>query len=97
MADRYDVLVVREGKDGGKSWFTKVGAMFRSKTGDGFMIQLDALPMDGKLILRVPLERDGDHGGRRDAPAAPAERPSVNRLRGGPGDDNIPFLREDRG
>ena len=86
MADRYDVLVVREAKDGGKSWFTKIGAMFRSKTGDGFMIQLDALPMDGKLIVRVPLERD-----------APAERPVVSRLRGGPGDDNIPFLREDRG
>ena len=94
MADRYDVLVVREAKDGGKSWFTKVGAMFRSKGGDGFMIQLDALPIDGKLIVRVPLERDGDHGGRRDAPA---ERPVVSRLRGGPGDDNIPFLREDRG
>jgi hypothetical protein len=46
------------------------------------MIQLDALPMDGKLIVRVPLERDGDRGGRRDAPSSGG---------GGFDDDNILF------
>lgn len=74
MTDRYDVMVVREGKDGGKSWFTKVGTMWPAKSGDGFTIMLDANPIDGKLIVRVPLpKRDDDQrggntgrGGRRN-------------------------------
>ena len=69
MSERYDVLTVREGKDGGKSWFTKIGAMFPAKNGGGYMIQLDALPIDGKLIVRLPLPpRGSNDGGRTPAP-----------------------------
>lgn len=58
--DRYDVLTVRE--HNGKSYFTKLGAMFPNKSGDGFTVMLDAVPasMDGqfRLIVKRPIERD---------------------------------------
>lgn len=60
MADRYDALTVRESN--GKSYFTKLGAMFPNKSGDGFTLVLDAVPasVDGqyRLILKVPQPRD---------------------------------------
>lgn len=59
--ERYDVLTVRE-KDG-KSYFTKLGAMFPNRNGDGFTVMLDAVPasMDGqfRLIVKKPQPRDG--------------------------------------
>jgi hypothetical protein len=58
--DRYDVLTVREAN--GKSYFTKLGAMFPNRNGDGFTVMLDAIPAatDGqyKLIVKRPQERD---------------------------------------
>lgn len=56
-AKRMDVLVVREGKDGGKAFFTRVGVAFPAKSGNGYSIFLDALPTDGKLLLREPLPK----------------------------------------
>jgi hypothetical protein len=57
--DRYDVLTVRESN--GKSYFTKLGAMFANKNGDGFTVLLDAVPAttEGqyKLIVKRPQER----------------------------------------
>lgn len=52
---RLDVLVSRQGKDG-KSYFTKVGAAFPTK-GGGYSVVLDALPLDGKLLLLPPREQ----------------------------------------
>lgn len=81
--DRYDVLTVRE-KDG-KSYFTKLGAMFPNRTGDGFTVMLDAVPasVDGqfRLIVKKPQPRDD----RRDAPRQDA-RPASGR--GSPMDDD---------
>lgn len=90
--ERYDVLTVRE-KDG-KSYFTKLGAMFPNKSGDGFTIMLDAVPagIDGqfKLIVKKPLPRDD--GGQRPAsgggaPARPAYDDDL--------DDSVPFISAD--
>jgi hypothetical protein len=59
MTDRYDALTVRESN--GKSYFTKLGAMFPNKSGDGFTLVLDAVPasVDGQyrilLILRAAM------------------------------------------
>ena len=61
MANKYDVLTVREYTTSGgekKSSWTRVGVMFPARSGDGFSIMLDALPIDGKLVCRVPRERD---------------------------------------
>jgi hypothetical protein len=66
MADRLDALTVRESN--GKSYFTKVGAAFPNKDGKGWTVLLDAVPasVDGqyKIMLREPLPKDGDRGGR---------------------------------
>lgn len=55
MSGRFDVLVVKE-KDG-KAYFTKVGVAFPAKSGNGYSVFLDALPTDGKLLLREPLPK----------------------------------------
>lgn len=62
MADtRYDLLTVRE--HNGRSYFTKLGAMFPNQKGDGFNIVLDGVPasVDGqyRLLAKVPLPKDG--------------------------------------
>lgn len=83
MAERYDLLTARESN--GKTYFTKLGAMFPNKAGDGFNILLDGVPasVDGqyRLIAKQPQER-------QDAP--PRQQ---NRQQGGQWDDNgeVPF------
>ena len=39
------------GKAGEKRFFNRVGAAWPTKNGNGFNIQLDAVPLDGKLTL----------------------------------------------
>ena len=71
MTERLDALVVKE-KDGKKAFFTKIGAAFPNKSGDGFTLVLDALPTtnaegDTRILLRKPLpprqEGNGGNGG----------------------------------
>lgn len=45
---------VREGKE--KSYFTRIGAAWKHKDGKGFNIQVDVVPLDGRITLRVPTE-----------------------------------------
>jgi len=40
-----------------KSHFTKVGAAFPHKDGKGHTVTLDAVPVDGKIVLRSAKER----------------------------------------
>lgn len=40
-----------------KSHFTRVGAAFPHKDGQGHTITLDALPVDGRIVLRSPKDR----------------------------------------
>lgn len=62
MAEHYDVLTARESN--GKTFFTKLGAMFPNRTGEGFTVILDAVPgsTDGqyRLIVKKPQPREGD-------------------------------------
>ncbi len=46
---------VKDRKDA-KSIWTRVGAAWAQKDGRGFNIQLDAVPLDGRITLRVPSE-----------------------------------------
>ena len=44
-------------KDGSqKSYWTRIGAAFAHKDGKGFSIQLDCLPLDGKVTIRIVAE-----------------------------------------
>jgi hypothetical protein len=57
---RLDALTVRESN--GKSCFTKIGAAFPSRNGNGYSILLDAMPAptDGqfKILLMEPKPRE---------------------------------------
>jgi hypothetical protein len=68
---RLDALAVRESN--GKSYFTKIGAAFPSRNGNGYSILLDAIPasVDGqfKILLMEPKARD-------DAPRQPQSVPA---------------------
>lgn len=67
MAERYDALTVRESN--GKSYFTKLGAMFPNRNGDGFTLVMDGMPasVDGqyRILLMVPKPRDNQQGGNQ--------------------------------
>ena len=56
----YEAFVI-EG-EGRKSFWTKIGACWPHDDGEGFTLNLVALPIDGRISLRVPREdkRDGN-------------------------------------
>lgn len=47
---------VRDAEEG-KSYFNKVGAAWEHGDGQGYNIQLDSVPVDGRVTLRTPQER----------------------------------------
>ncbi|MBL4617740.1 MAG: hypothetical protein JKY46_08585 [Robiginitomaculum sp.] len=47
---------VRQGNEG-QSYFNRVGSAFEHKDKQGFNLQLDSLPVDGRITLRTPRER----------------------------------------
>ena len=56
QTERYDVFVVEnfqthQGED--RSSWTRVGVAFPHDDGKGFSVQLKALPVDGKLVIRL--------------------------------------------
>jgi len=76
MADRYDLKVARQGKDG-KVWWTKIGVMFPMKDRDGFNITLEAIPLQtmndqGQLECRItawePYKEEKNTGGYENPP-----------------------------
>jgi hypothetical protein len=96
MADRYDLKVARQGRDG-KTYWTKVGVMFPMRERDGFNITLEALPLQtmndqGQLECRItawePYKDDVDTGydtgGEKSSPSQP-QAPTSDP------DGNIPF------
>ncbi|ALG91178.1 MULTISPECIES: hypothetical protein [Actibacterium] len=39
-----------------KSFWNKVGAVWGHKDGRGYTLQLDTCPINGRIVLRLPLE-----------------------------------------
>jgi hypothetical protein len=55
----YHVKETTAGEQGEKRGvWTRVGAAWPNKDGKGFNVVLDVVPLDGRLILREPLERE---------------------------------------
>ena len=53
------VYHVREGaKDGDKSFWTRIGAAWPHNDGKGFNLQLDCIPLTGRLTVREPSTDD---------------------------------------
>lgn len=44
----------REGQNG---FWTRIGVAFAHKDGKGYNIQVEAVPLDGRITLRVPSEK----------------------------------------
>ena len=62
QTERYDVFVVENFHSQGEdraSW-TRVGVAFPHDDGKGFQVQLKALPVDGKLVIRLHLPKPKD-------------------------------------
>jgi hypothetical protein len=51
----HHVYHVRDGKD--KGYFTKVGAAWPHRDGNGFNLQIEFVPLDGRLTLRIASEK----------------------------------------
>ena len=60
-------VIKREGQD---DFWLNVGAAFPHKDGDGFNVVLQAMPIDGKIVLRPPKKQDGE-----------TEQPATNNKR----------------
>lgn len=82
MSDRLEAFTVRKDERSDKSYWTKIGMAFANKNG-GFSLRLDALPVNGEIVLLPPKPRD-EQGGNTGGSRAPAFEP------GGMADD-IPF------
>jgi hypothetical protein len=51
---------VREAKDGkGKGFWTRIGAAWPHEDGEGFNVQFDMVPLNGKIVLRAPKADEG--------------------------------------
>ena len=49
---------VRESGNG-KSFWTRIGAAWSNKDG-GFTLQLDCVPLDGRIVCQVPKDKEPD-------------------------------------
>jgi hypothetical protein len=47
---------VRE-HSGGEAFWTRIGSAWQHADGKGFNIQVDTVPLDGRITLRVPFEK----------------------------------------
>jgi hypothetical protein len=43
--------------EGQSGFWTRIGAAWAHADGQGFSIQIDAVPLDGRIALRVPSEK----------------------------------------
>ena len=48
---------VRDNKDGSKAFWTRIGSAWQHKDGNGFNIQIDTVPFDGRIGLRKFAEK----------------------------------------
>lgn len=60
----FDAFVV-DG-DGDDAFWTKIGAAWPHEDGKGYNVQLNALPVNGRIALRVPKEREPAEGKGRE-------------------------------
>lgn len=56
----FNVYTVQDRGDKQEPFWLKIGACFEHKDGDGYNLTLQALPIDNRLVLRVPKDKDDD-------------------------------------
>jgi hypothetical protein len=76
-AYRAYTVVKREGAD---DFWLAIGAAFTHQDGDGYNIVLQALPIDGKIVLRLPkADEKTAETAQRVVAGADRERPGQKR------------------
>jgi hypothetical protein len=50
---------VNERGEGQKAIWTRIGATWPHGNGSGFTLQLDVLPLDGRIVLTEPKDEEG--------------------------------------
>jgi hypothetical protein len=53
----HHAYIVKETGEQTKDIWTKIGVAFAHNDGKGFSLLLDALPVDGKITLRIPEQK----------------------------------------
>lgn len=56
----YYAYTVRDGKDGQKGFWTRIGAFLAHDDNEGGTLLLEALPLDGRVVLRTPKQEDNE-------------------------------------
>ena len=56
----FHVYMVRDGAEGSKGFWTKIGAAWSHEDGEGFNVTLEAFPTSGQLVIRKPKPKDAD-------------------------------------
>ena len=55
------VYAVRKGSQGGKAFWTRIGAAWANRDGEGFSVKLDLIPIDGAdIVIRTPRDDRDD-------------------------------------
>jgi hypothetical protein len=44
-------------REGGKGFWTRIGSVWQHKDGKGFNVQLECVPLDGRITLRIASEK----------------------------------------
>jgi len=57
-------IIKREGQD---DFWLAIGAAFMHQDGDGYNVVLQALPIDGKIVLRQPKDDQSEQPAREQA------------------------------
>jgi len=74
VAYRAYTVIKREGQD---DFWLPIGAAFMHQDGDGYNIVLQALPIDGKIVLRLPKDDQTEQ-----SQGAPKAQPKVREKAG---------------
>ena len=70
-------VIKREGQD---DFWLAIGAAFMHQDGDGFNVVLQALPIDGRVVLRLPKGEDDQQQGSGTVQALdPSRKPRSQR------------------
>jgi hypothetical protein len=60
-APDYIAFHVRDGEEKGKGFWTRIGAAWTHKDGEGLNLHLDLVPVSGgRIVLRVPKEDEAE-------------------------------------
>jgi hypothetical protein len=74
-ANRACTVIKRESND--DNWLN-VGLAFPHEDGEGFNLLLQALPLDGKIVLRIYKEEEEEKDKRNDTCAEPSATPAAS-------------------